>query len=92
MADLPLQVLLATIDTNAAVDLSADLAGIDVAAVIIQGDADKNNPTRADRPPRRRAPAAGQARRPGRRGSPPLPERGSTVHDGDSVGQISGIG
>ena len=44
MADLPLQVLLATFDTNAAVDLRADLAGIDVPALVIQGDADKNNP------------------------------------------------
>jgi non-heme chloroperoxidase len=44
MADLPLQVLLATFDTNAAVDLSADLASIDVPALVIQGDADKNNP------------------------------------------------
>jgi non-heme chloroperoxidase len=44
MADLPLQVLLATFDTNAAIDLRADLAGIDVPAMVIQGDADKNNP------------------------------------------------
>ena len=44
MADLPLQVLLATFDTNAAADLRADLAGIDVPALVIQGDADKNNP------------------------------------------------
>jgi pimeloyl-ACP methyl ester carboxylesterase len=44
MADLPLQVLLATFDTNAAVDLRADLARIDVPALVIHGDADKNNP------------------------------------------------
>ena len=44
MADLPLQVLLATFDTNAAVDLRAALAGIAVPALVIQGDADKNNP------------------------------------------------
>jgi non-heme chloroperoxidase len=44
MVDLPLQVLLATFDTNAAADLRADLAGIDVPALVIQGDADKNNP------------------------------------------------
>jgi non-heme chloroperoxidase len=44
MADLPLQVLLATFDTNVAVDLRADLAGIDIPALVIQGDADKNNP------------------------------------------------
>ena len=44
MADLPLQVLLATFDTNAAVDLGADLASIDIPALVIQGDADKNNP------------------------------------------------
>ena len=41
---LPLQVLLATFDTNAAVDLRADLTSIDVPALVIQGDADKNNP------------------------------------------------
>jgi non-heme chloroperoxidase len=42
--DLPLQVLLATFDTNAAVDLRADLAAISVPALVIQGDADQNNP------------------------------------------------
>jgi len=42
--DLPLPVLLATFDANAAVDLRADLAGIDVPTLVIQGDADKNNP------------------------------------------------
>jgi non-heme chloroperoxidase len=42
--DLPLQVLLATFDTNSAADLRADLAVIDVPTLIIQGDADKNNP------------------------------------------------
>ena len=42
--DLPLQVLLATFDTNAAVDLRADLAGISVPALVIHGDADQNNP------------------------------------------------
>jgi pimeloyl-ACP methyl ester carboxylesterase len=42
--DLPLPVLLATFDTNAAADLRADLAGIDVPALVIQGDADQNNP------------------------------------------------
>jgi pimeloyl-ACP methyl ester carboxylesterase len=42
--DLPLQVLLATFDTNAAADLRADLTVIDVPALVIQGDADKNNP------------------------------------------------
>jgi pimeloyl-ACP methyl ester carboxylesterase len=42
--DLPLPVLLATFDTNAAADLRADLAGIDIPALVIQGDADKNNP------------------------------------------------
>jgi non-heme chloroperoxidase len=42
--DLPLQVLLATFDTNAEADLRADLASIGVPTLIIQGDADKNNP------------------------------------------------
>jgi non-heme chloroperoxidase len=42
--DLPLQVLLATFDTNAAVDLRADLPAISVPALVIQGDADQNNP------------------------------------------------
>jgi non-heme chloroperoxidase len=44
MVDVPLQVLLATFDTNAVADLRADLAGIDVPALVIQGDADKSNP------------------------------------------------
>jgi pimeloyl-ACP methyl ester carboxylesterase len=44
LVDLPLPVLLATFDTNAAADLRADLAGIDVPTLVIQGDADKNNP------------------------------------------------
>jgi non-heme chloroperoxidase len=44
LVDLPLQVLLATFDTNAAVDVRADLAGISVPALVIQGDADQNNP------------------------------------------------
>lgn len=44
IVDLPLQVLLATFDTNAAVDLRADLAGIGVPALVIHGDADQNNP------------------------------------------------
>ncbi len=42
--DLPLQVLLATYDTNAAVDVRADLASIRVPTMIIHGDADRNNP------------------------------------------------
>jgi pimeloyl-ACP methyl ester carboxylesterase len=42
--DLPLPVLLATFDTNAAADLRAELAGLDVPTLVIQGDADKNNP------------------------------------------------
>lgn len=41
---LPLQVLLATFDTNAAVDVRADLAGISIPTLVIQGDADQNNP------------------------------------------------
>ena len=44
LVDLPLPVLLATFDTNAAADLRADLAGIDLPTLVIQGDADKNNP------------------------------------------------
>ena len=44
LVDLPLPVLLATFDTNAAADLRADLAAIDVPTLVIQGDADKNNP------------------------------------------------
>ena len=44
MVDLPLQVLLATFDTNASVDLRVDLAEINVPVLVIQGDADKNNP------------------------------------------------
>lgn len=44
LVDLPLQVLLATFDTNAAVDLRADLPKISVPALVIQGDADQNNP------------------------------------------------
>jgi pimeloyl-ACP methyl ester carboxylesterase len=44
LADLPLQVLLATFDTNAAVDVRADLPAISVPALVIQGDADQNNP------------------------------------------------
>jgi non-heme chloroperoxidase len=44
LADLPLQVLLATFDTNAAVDVRADLPAIGVPALVIQGDADQNNP------------------------------------------------
>lgn len=43
-AELPLQVLLATYDTNAAVDLRADLGSISVPTLIIHGDADQNNP------------------------------------------------
>jgi len=42
--DLPLQVLLATFDTNAAVDVRADLRGISIPALVMQGDADQNNP------------------------------------------------
>jgi non-heme chloroperoxidase len=42
--DLPLQVLLATYDTNASVDLRADLPLITIPALVIQGDADQNNP------------------------------------------------
>jgi pimeloyl-ACP methyl ester carboxylesterase len=44
MVDLPLPVLLATFDTNAAADLRGDLPGITVPVLVIQGDADKNNP------------------------------------------------
>jgi non-heme chloroperoxidase len=44
LVDLPLPVLLATFDTNAAADLRADLACIEVPTLVIQGDADKNNP------------------------------------------------
>jgi pimeloyl-ACP methyl ester carboxylesterase len=44
MADLPLQVLLATFDTNATADLRADLAGLNVPVLVIQGDADQSNP------------------------------------------------
>ena len=44
LMDLPLPVLLATFDTNAAADLRADLGLIDVPTLVIQGDADKNNP------------------------------------------------
>jgi pimeloyl-ACP methyl ester carboxylesterase len=44
LVDLPLPVLLATFDANAAADLRADLAAIDVPTLVIQGDADKNNP------------------------------------------------
>ena len=42
--DLPLHVLLATFDTNAAVDVRADLRAISIPALVIQGDADQNNP------------------------------------------------
>ena len=44
LVELPLQVLLATFDTNTAVDVRADLAKISIPALVIQGDADQNNP------------------------------------------------
>ncbi|MBU3061229.1 alpha/beta hydrolase [Nocardia sp. NEAU-G5] len=47
LMDLPVPVLLATFDTNTDADLTAELPGITVPTLILQGDLDVNNPIEA---------------------------------------------